>query len=108
MECTADGDGSMANLIITNYCNAECAFCFAADSRHRMLRNGSHEMDETEFRSWLEFSMSGGNRELRLLGGEPTLHPLFPDFVKVGREAGCSVTVFSNGVMTAADRKSVV
>ena len=92
----------MANLIITNYCNAECPFCFAADSRHRMMRNGSREMDEIEFRDCLEFSMGGGNRELRLLGGEPTLHPLFKDFVKVGREAGCSVTVFSNGVMPAA------
>lgn len=102
MECTADGDRTMANLIITNYCNAECAFCFAADSRHRMMRNGSREMDETEFHDWLSFAMSGGNRELRLLGGEPTLHPLFSDFVKVGREAGCPVTVFSNGVMPAA------
>ena len=72
----------MANLIITNYCNAECTFCFAADSRHRMIRNGSREMDETEFRDCLEFSMNGGNRELRLLGGEPTLHPFFTDFVK--------------------------
>ena len=102
MECTADRDGSMANLIITKYCNAECTFCFAADSRHRMIRNGSREMDETEFRDCLEFSMNGGNRELRLLGGEPTLHPFFTDFVKAGREVGCPVTVFSNGVMPAA------
>ncbi len=97
----------MANLIITNYCNAECEFCFAADSRHRMIRSGSRQMDETEFHNCLEFTLSGGDRELRLLGGEPTLHPLFPDFVKVGRKDGCPVTVFSNGVMPAASREAL-
>lgn len=94
----------MANQIITNYCNADCAFCFAADSRSRMLRSGSRQMDETEVRAWLDFTMKAGIMELRLLGGEPTIHPNFADFVKVGREAGCSIMVFSNGVMPDAAR----
>ena len=97
----------MANQIITNCCNADCAFCFAADSRRRMLKSGSSRMDETEVRSWLDFTMKAGISELRLLGGEPTIHPNFADFVKVGREAGCSILVFSNGVMPDASREAL-
>ena len=89
----------MANLILTNYCNADCAFCFAADSRVRMLGDGKRQMDEAEVRDWLDFVIAGGIRELRLLGGEPSLHPKFAEFVRLGAEKGCSVTVFTNGVM---------
>lgn len=89
----------MANQIITNYCNADCDFCFASDSRSRMLKDGMRQMDEAEVRAWLDFTLRGGIKELRLLGGEPTLHPNFSDFIRLGTEAGCTVTVFSNGAM---------
>lgn len=97
----------MANQIITNYCNANCPFCFAADSRIRMLRSGNYQMDETEVRSWLDFTIRGGINELRLLGGEPTMHPHFDNFVKIGREAGCTIMVFSNGVMSERSRNAL-
>ena len=97
----------MANLIITNRCCADCDFCFAAESRARLLRSGRTEMSEAEFRSYLDLVLASGIRELRLLGGEPTLHPKFADFVRLGREAGCSITVFSNGVMSEAALKTL-
>ncbi|MBQ6502842.1 MAG: radical SAM protein [Flexilinea sp.] len=89
----------MANQIITNICNADCEFCFAADSRSRMLRMDAVQMAESEMRSYLDFTRRAGIRELRLLGGEPTLHPDFADFVKLGREEGFSIMVFTNGCM---------
>ena len=89
----------MANQIITNTCNANCEFCFAADSRSRMLLMNETRMNVSEFRAYLDFTRRGGIRELRLLGGEPTLHPDFVDFVKLGRDEGLSIMVFSNGSM---------
>ena len=59
-------------------------------------------MDLEEVRSWLDFTLRAGIKELRLLGGEPTLHPQFAEIVRMGREADCSITVFSNGVMPDA------
>ncbi|MBQ6502976.1 MAG: radical SAM protein [Flexilinea sp.] len=97
----------MANQIITNYCSTHCDFCFAVDSRRRMLRENHFQMDETEVRAWLDFTLRGGIRELRLLGGEPTMHPCFDKFVNLGREAGCTVTVFSNGVMSKPARSAL-
>lgn len=92
----------MANHIITNFCNAACEFCFASDARSRMLRAEKGMMDADEFRKGLDFAIKTGIKDLRLLGGEPTLHPLFADFVRAGREKGCAITVFSNGVMPDA------
>lgn len=89
----------MANLILTNYCNANCGFCFAADFRIRTARTVPAAMSDEEFDGWLDFVREAGIRELRLLGGEPTLHPLFVDFVRKGRDAGMSVTVFTNGLI---------
>lgn len=97
----------MANQIITNYCNADCDYCFAADSRFRMLHEGKQQMDEAEVKAWLDFAIRGGIRELRLLGGEPTLHPKFPDLVRIGIEAGCTIMVFSNGVMPDRARNAL-
>ena len=91
----------MANLIITNNCNADCGFCFAAASRSGMIRADHRQMDEADFRSWMAFLSRSGIREVRLLGGEPTLHPDFPRFVSMARDAGFTVVVFTNGVMPA-------
>ncbi len=89
----------MANLILTNYCSANCEFCFAADFRVRSAHTIPASMTADDFDAWLEFIRKAGINELRLLGGEPTLHPLFVDFVRKGREAGMPVTVFTNGLI---------
>ncbi len=89
----------MANLILTNYCNAGCEFCFAADFRIRSAKIIPSAMSGEEFSAWLDFIRNAGIDELRLLGGEPTLHPLFADFVQQGRAAGLSVMVFTNGLI---------
>ena len=89
----------MANLILTNDCNASCEFCFAAEHRSRSRQNGFRMMDGPEFSAYLEFICRAGINELRLLGGEPTLHPQFSDFVAAGRNQGMSILVFTNGSM---------
>ena len=64
------------NLIITDWCNRACPYCFArekvgllgSDAPTRFL-----SLPDLEF--YLEFLVRSGLRELKLLGGEPTLHP---------------------------------
>lgn len=91
----------MSNQIITNYCSAHCDFCFASDYQSK-ARFEAREMSPEKFRDYLRFASGGECPELRLLGGEPTLHPFFPQFVREGREAGLRITVFSNGIMPEA------
>lgn len=53
------------------------------------------------FKRVLDFIQQSGLDELRLLGGEPTLHPEFINFLKIGLKKGLNIRVFSNGMMTA-------
>ncbi len=89
----------MANLIISNVCSASCEFCFAS----AFLRKKDDEekfMSMNTFEDYLALLDRSGIDEVRLLGGEPTLHPNFSDFVQMGRARGKRITVFSNGLIT--------
>jgi hypothetical protein len=49
-----------------------------------------------------DFLEASGERALSLLGGEPTLHPSFVDFVLYLVERNFKVNVFTNGIMSPA------
>lgn len=52
-----------------------------------------------DFRRRLGFLRASGIGQVRLLGGEPTLHPEFPVLVALALEGGFSLMVFSHGLM---------
>ena len=92
----------MANLLLTTTCSRQttCTYCFA-----------KKEMDggKDDFLTWdnliyitdlLEISRQP---HISLLGGEPTLHPSFIDFVLYLTERNIRVNVFTNGI--AANKK---
>ncbi len=62
--------------------------------------------DKRDFLKWedlvyLADSFQAGNcREMRFLGGEPTLHPDFINFVLYSLKRNFSVTVFSSGIVS--------
>jgi len=75
----AKGDG--ANLLITSLCNQSCPYCFLkgwvtsdpAVAEHMSLSDLDRVID------WLQVM---GFDNVKLLGGEPTLHPQFMDIVR--------------------------
>jgi MoaA/NifB/PqqE/SkfB family radical SAM enzyme len=67
---------------LTFDCNDRCIFCLDADTHDGRMR----PRDEVK-RQILEGRRSGAAR-LILSGGEPTIHPDFVDFVRLGRAAG--------------------
>lgn len=81
----------MANLSVTLRCNRDCPYCFA--------RAGREEMGRETFLRSLDFLRRSGIDQVRLLGGEPTLHPDFAWFVEQALERSFSILVFSNGLM---------
>ena len=83
----------MANISITTSCNRRCRYCFAdpLPSRNSLLRE--------HFGRVLDLLERSGIRQVRLLGGEPTLHPDFAALVKEAVDRDFSLLVFSNGLM---------
>ena len=89
----------MINLILTKVCNRHCQYCFAQDMLIQAARNGSQFMDRALFERALDLAERSRAHEIRFLGGEPTLHPLFVDFAQMAHARGLKVITFSNGLI---------
>jgi MoaA/NifB/PqqE/SkfB family radical SAM enzyme len=83
----------MANIIITNACNADCPFCFAKDLRQEPITHLSLEDLDTR----IAFVVNSGLSQIRLTGGEPTLHPQFREIISRIMSTGLILVMFSNG-----------
>lgn len=91
----------MANISIHTRCNRECDYCFARESL-----DAAEEMPASIsfglFDRILDFLERSRIEEVRLLGGEPTLHPRFPGLVERAAGRGFNLLVFSNGLIPDA------
>jgi MoaA/NifB/PqqE/SkfB family radical SAM enzyme len=88
----------MANLAISTVCNQSCAYCFTSD--HLSDFGGNKDfLDVSDFEARLDFLDRSGIDQVRLLGGEPTLHPQFPELIERARAREKKIVVFTNGLM---------
>ena len=81
------------NLIITNVCNRNCPYCFAKSEE---TGNKFISLENVEY--YINFLKKSNIRDLKILGGEPTLHPELPEIIRLGRKNGFSIGVFTNGL----------
>jgi radical SAM protein with 4Fe4S-binding SPASM domain len=90
------------NLIITDSCNRSCPYCFARGQVDLEGDPGPRRetryirLDDVDY--YLGFLEASAERQLKLLGGEPSIHPELPEIVRRGLARGLSVTVFTNGL----------
>lgn len=87
----------MTNLVVTPACNLRCRYCFARGPRTEAGADGHVPFDE--YCRMLDFLQRSGIGEARLVGGEPTLHPGFPELVDEALRRDLRVVLFSNGLM---------
>lgn len=97
----------MTNLVVSAVCNQNCAYCFTVDHLSRDRDGGPGggphgdrcflPLDRLQER--LDFLARSGMERVRLVGGEPTLHPQFAELIAEVRKTGKAVTIFSNGLM---------
>jgi len=79
---------------LTFHCNDHCVFCLDSDTH-----DGTDRDREEVKRQILDGRKNGATR-LILSGGEPTIHPSFIDFIKLGRLAGYrKIQTVTNGRM---------
>lgn len=88
----------MANLSITTQCNRNCSYCFALEPLAD-LNAASQFMSLEVFARSLDFLRRSGIGEVRLLGGEPTIHPHFVQMIDTALESGFRLLVFSGGLI---------
>ena len=75
-------------------CNNHCTFCLDSDAHNGTMRG------TMDIKVQIIEGRKRGAERLILSGGEPTMHPNFLDFVKLGRKAGYrKVQTVTNGRM---------
>lgn len=89
----------MANVLLTNRCNRTCPYCFA---KKEMADSSANRLSWENLIYIADFLLKSGEKRIALLGGEPTTHPDFVDFVCYLYEREFEICVFSNGIMSDA------
>ncbi len=67
---------------LTFDCNNHCVFCLDTLTHDGVMR------DRDEVKTQILDGRKAGAQRLILSGGEPTMHPSFVDFIRLGRQAG--------------------
>jgi len=90
----------MANILLTEKCVRSCPYCFAKE----YLKDSKENMLSWESLIYItDLFEASREKHLSLLGGEPTLHPDFVDFILYLNQRKFNVNVFTSGIM--ADKK---
>lgn len=86
----------MANISLTSQCNRACSYCFAPESASR---SDAIFMSEAAFDRALDFLERSEISEVRMLGGEPTVHPRFTKLLDRALERSFRILLFSGGMI---------
>ncbi len=90
----------MANVMIASVCNLKCPYCFAQEQMQSSQVNDSPVFISLDtFAERLDFLRRSGITEIRLIGGEPTLHPHFCSLITLAHQHGGHLVIFSHGLM---------
>jgi hypothetical protein len=79
-------------IVLTEDCNRACPHCFNADQR-----NGKHMDTDKLFDFWTVNRLALKGAELKIMGGEPTIHPDFLNVASTGIFLFDKISVFTNG-----------
>lgn len=85
------------NILLTTACNLDCDYCFAQSLRGRA---GQREMTLRDL-EWLLSQLDPDVDEVRLMGGEPTLHSRYAEVMRIVKSRDFIATVFTNGTRPA-------
>ena len=90
------------NLMINNYCNLCCNYCFAQEEMNKHKRQDITIEDFCKYLNFLRRELKYGNyfigSRVRLMGGEPTYSPLLEQYIDMVIDYGCfeSILLFTN------------
>jgi radical SAM protein with 4Fe4S-binding SPASM domain len=97
------------NILLTYYCNNKCKYCFNPISQYASDEKNIF-MSVENFRYVLDFLKINKIKEVRLLGGEPLIHPdlrtIFELIIK--EKYFNSVTIFTNGIFSHKTRDYLI
>lgn len=79
-------------VYVTENCNANCSTCFNANSRTK------DEISPQKFELLCKWLSENGIKNLKVMGGEPTVHSEFKKIIKIAQNNFKNVYIFTNGI----------
>lgn len=89
----------MPNVMLNKVCNLQCEYCFANKYVNKDNCYDENNISKENYLKALDFINNSGER-LGLIGGEPTLHPNFKEFVDIAikKDGINNIVIFTNGL----------
>jgi len=85
----------IAWLHLTNKCNLNCSWCYVYN---KIGHKTAVDISQPLYNLSLQLLKDLHIKELVFIGGEPTLHPNFPQFIYAAKQKGFKSYVVTNGV----------
>lgn len=85
------------NLMFTRKCNLDCSYCFAKQKMH--FGDMPAELSKGNLRKFIRFLKRSGEKEVNIIGGEPTLHSSFVELMDQVFKSGMEAVLFTNGII---------
>lgn len=79
-------------LYLTENCDASCPWCF-----NKNTRDPNKDMDTEKCKKLIDYLAEHGIKKLRIMGGEPTMHPDFVEIWKHSYNKFNNCVVYTNG-----------
>lgn len=99
----------MVNLLLTEYCNNSCPYCFAKEKVDLgKSKDPRKEISIENVKKLIEFLKMDNHYYIGLLGGEPTLHDKFLEILELFEKENFQITVFSNGRFDEKIRNAII
>lgn len=86
-------------LYLTTGCNCACRHCWFVEERPSQEKNHEATLSLDVLRHAIKEALPLGLNSLKWTGGEPTLHPQFPDFLRTQKEFGLTGVIETNGML---------
>lgn len=92
--------------MLTYRCNLRCSYCFA----NEFVNGDNVDISLENFTKAIEFLTREGETSIGLIGGEPTVHPLFSDFLEQieSNEKIVRATIYTNGLLIGKFREYLI
>lgn len=91
------------DISITSSCNLKCKHCYLEDLKNAKIILPFRKIEEV-----LTDARDLGAHHVTLTGGEPTLHPKFPEILTLANKLGFKITIFTNATTLNEDIVSVL
>jgi radical SAM protein with 4Fe4S-binding SPASM domain len=87
----------MPNILLTNYCNKKCIYCFAKNKLNSHIKKN---ISLKNYLKILEYFYKSNIRQIKLMGGEPTLHPDLKNILKINKDRKLESIILTNGLFS--------